>query len=156
MKNIIRICLVVILVYLLNATLYAQGHSVRLEKNRNIQAVGLIHKLNKTRDTLILHSDKKINYLYSVTKEGKAHEFDVYIDSTSFKFPLNKLKKGKHVIVAVQSPKRIVFVVRILKEIPILELEPKSLISKEPILKEPVKVVSTQSTNHRSNNYPLK
>ncbi len=117
MKNLIRICLVVVLVFLLSFTLNAQEQYAKLEKNRNIQAKGLIHKLNKTKDTLILTSDKKINYLYSVNK-NQGRELDFYVDSTSYKLPLNKLAKGKHVLIAVQSPKRIVFVVKILKEIP--------------------------------------
>ena len=83
-----------------------------LKKNRNIQAKNLIHKLNKSKDTLILQSDKKINYLYSINK-NLGRDFDVYVDTTYYELPLNKLPKGKHVLVAVQSPKRIVFVVKI-------------------------------------------
>lgn len=117
MKNVIRIFLIVVLVSLLSYTLKAQVPNVKLEKNRNIQAKDLIHKLNATNDTLILSSDKKINYLYAINKDY-GRDFDIYIDSTYYEFPLNKLPKGRHVLVAVQSPKRIVFVVKILKEIP--------------------------------------
>jgi len=141
LKNFIRILLVIALTFLLSATLQAQSTYAKLEKNRNILAKGLVHKLNKTNDTLILKSKKKIDYLYSVNKNND-RDFDVYINATTFKLPLNKLKKGKHVLVAVQSPKRIVFVVRILNEIP--KLKSRKFISKEPMLSEPVKVVSIQ------------
>ncbi|WP_299111839.1 hypothetical protein [uncultured Winogradskyella sp.] len=127
MKNLIRICLVIILIFLLSFTLNAQEQQpyAKLEKNKNIQAKSLIHKLNATKDTLILQSDKKINYLYSINK-NYGRDFDVYVDTTYYRLPLNKLPKGKHVLVAVQSPKRIVFVVRILKDIPIeIPTEPK-------------------------------
>ncbi|WP_179344034.1 hypothetical protein [Winogradskyella ursingii] len=115
MKNFIRICIIAVLLFLLSFTLQAQENYARLDRNRNIQAKGLIHKLNKTKDTLILQSDKKINYLYSVNKSDE-RTLDAYIDDKSYKLPLNKLKKGKHVLVAVQSPLRIVFVIHILKE----------------------------------------
>ena len=137
MKNLIRICLVIILLFLLGFTLQAQEAYAKLEKNRNIQAKGLIHKLNKTKDTLILQSDKKINYLYSINK-NYGRDFDIYVDTTYFELPLNKLPKGKHVLVAVQSPKRIVFVVRILKDIP--KEEPIKVVSDEIVATEPIKV----------------
>ncbi len=140
MKNVIRICLVLILVFLLSFTLKAQEHYAKLEKNRNIQAKGLVHKLNKTKDTLILQSDKKINYLYSINKDY-GRDFDFYIDTTSYKLPLNKLPVGKHLLVAVQSPKRIVFVVKILKEIP--KTKPSEIIIEDIVATEPVKVVAT-------------
>ncbi len=117
MKNLVRICILIILVCLLSFTLNAQESYAKLEKNKNIQAKGLIHKLNKTKDTLILQSDTKINYLYSINKDF-GRDYDFYVDANYYELPLNKLKKGKHVLVAVQSPKRIVFVVKILKDIP--------------------------------------
>jgi hypothetical protein len=138
MKNLIRICLVIILVILLSFTLHAQEHYAKLEKNRNIQAKGLIHKLNASRDTLILKSDKKINYLYAINKDY-GRDFDVYIDTTSYKLPLNKLSKGKHVFVAVQSPMRMVFVVKILKDIP--KEAPSAIITEDIVATEPVRVV---------------
>ncbi|MFC0605954.1 hypothetical protein [Winogradskyella pulchriflava] len=142
MKNLIRICLVIILIFLLGFTLNAQEQQpyAKLEKNKNIQAKGLIHKLNKTGDTLILQSDKKINYLYSINKDY-GRDFDFYIDTTYYRLPLNKLSKGKHVLVAVQSPKRIVFVVKILRDIP-KELH-KNAISEEVVSTEPTKVALT-------------
>ncbi len=138
MKNLIRICLVIILVILLSFTLHAQEHYAKLEKNRNIQAKGLIHKLNASRDTLILKSDKKINYLYAINKDY-GRDFDVYIDTTSYKLPLNKLSKGKHVFVAVQSPMRMVFVVKILKDIP--KEAPRAITTEDIVVTEPVKIV---------------
>lgn len=141
MKNLLRICLVIILTFLLSFTLQAQEHYAKLEKNRNIRAKGLVHKLNKTRDTLILTSDKKINSLYSINKDY-SRDFEFNIDTTSFKLPLNKLVKGKHVLVAVQSPMRIVFVVRILKDIP-NEEEPVKVVSEELVEIETLKVAIT-------------
>ncbi|GAB4163336.1 MAG: hypothetical protein Tsb0033_23520 [Winogradskyella sp.] len=123
-------------------TLKAQEQYAKLEPNRNIQAKGLIHKLNETKDTLILQSDKKINYLYSINKDY-GRDFDIYIDTTYYKFPLNQLPKGKHVLVAVQSPKRIVFVVKILNEIPIPD--PVELPSKTVVATESKKVVLSEN-----------
>ena len=143
MKNLIRICLVIILLFLLSFTLQAQGHYAKLEKNRNIQAKGLIHELNKTRDTLILTSDKKINYLYSINKDY-SRAFDFNVDTTSYKLPLNKLTKGKHVLVAVQFPMRIVFVIRILKDIPNKE-EPIKIVLEEHVVIEPIKIALSEN-----------
>jgi hypothetical protein len=95
----------------------AQQDFASIEKNINVQAKSLFHDLNKTKDTLLLKSDKKINYAYTINKDYK-REVDYYIDATSFKIPLNELSKGKHLFVVVQSPLRIVFVVRILKDKP--------------------------------------
>ena len=142
MKNLIRICLVVILLLLLSFTLQAQEHYAKLEKNRNIQAKGLIHELNESRDTLILSSNKNINYLYAINKDY-GRDLDVTINATSYKLPLNKLNKGKHVFVAVQSPMRIVFVVKILKDIPVEA--PNAIITEEIVAVEPVKVVHTNN-----------
>lgn len=117
MKNFKRIlCLIALLVsaFLL---LNAQSQYAKIDRNRNIQAEGLFHDLNVTKDTLILQSDKKISYLYSINNDY-GRELDFYIDATSYKLPLNKLSKGKHVFVAVQSPLRIVFVVHVLQDIP--------------------------------------
>ncbi len=138
MKNLLRICIVVVLIFLLSFTLQAQESYAKLEKNRNIQAKELIHELNETKDTLILRSNKKINGLYSINKDY-SRELDFYINDTSFKLPLNKLSVGKHVMVAVQSPKRIVFVIRILKEIP--EIEPIKLTTKDIIATESEKAL---------------
>ena len=128
MKNLIRICVIVILLFLLGFTLQAQESYAKLEKNRNIQAKGLIHQLNTTKDTLILKSDKIINSLYTIN-QNYSRELDFEIDSTAYKLPLNKLSKGKHVVVARQSPMQIVFVVKILKDIP--KETPEELLTKD-------------------------
>ena len=141
MKNLIRIFLIVILIFLLSFTLKAQER-VKLEKNRNIQAKNLIHKLNETKDTLILQSDQKINYLYSINKDY-GRDFEINVDTTYFEFPLNKLPQGKHVLVAVQSPKRIVFVVKVFEEIP--NPEPVKLVQNESVATEPKGVVTSKS-----------
>ena len=115
MKNVIRICIVIILTLLLSSTLKAQNHFAQLEKNNNTQAKGLIHHLNKTNDTLILKSDKIIYSFYTMSDEDN-QEFDIEVYDTTFKFPLNRLSKGRHVLVAKQSPTLIVFAVNILKD----------------------------------------
>ncbi|MCA0151610.1 hypothetical protein [Winogradskyella vincentii] len=143
MKNLIRICIVVVLVFLLSFTLQAQENYVKLEKNRNIQAKNLIHELNSTKDTLLLRSNKKINSLYSINKDY-SRELDFYINDTIYKLPLHKLSVGKHVMVAVQSPKRFVFVIKILKEIP--KPEPVNLITEKRIVAtEPAKTISVNN-----------
>jgi len=96
---------------------FSQNGLAIIRKNKNITASGLYHDLNKSNDTLILKSDKKINYLYTANKT-KEKEVNVRVDSNSYKLPLNKLKKGRNVLVAIQSPLRIVFVVNILEEYP--------------------------------------
>lgn len=143
LKNLIRICLIIILLILANFTLQAQDDFAQLEKNWNIQAQGLIHELNSSKDTLILKSDKIINSLYAINKEY-GRELDFRIDANEFKLPLNKLSKGKHVMVAVQSPVRIVFVVKISNNNP--KQEPDQVISKTMVAIEP------KSTGIKDNN----
>ena len=123
-------------------TLQAQESYAKLEKNRNIQAKGLIHKLNTTKDTLILKSDKIINSLYTINQSYN-RELDFEIDSTDYKLPLNKLSKGKHVFVARQSPMQIVFVVQILKDIP-KEKEDETF-SEAIVAIEPLKIVQASN-----------
>lgn len=94
----------------------AQEPAAIIEKNVNVTANAVFHDLNSTRDTLILKSDKKINYLYTINHNDYSREVDFYIGDTEFKLPLNKLTPGKHVVVVVQSPLRIVFVVKVLKD----------------------------------------
>lgn len=104
----------------------AQEPAAIIEKNVNIAAKAVYHDLNSTRDTLILKSDKKINYFYTINHDY-SREIDFYIGKTEYKLPLNKLSKGKHVVVVVQSPLRIVFVVKILND---LNPEIEAVISK--------------------------
>lgn len=95
--------------------LQAQNHFAVLEKNVNTRAKGLTHKLNATKDTLLLESKTIINKVYAVNMNYK-REVDINVRNTSAKIPLTDLSKGKHVFVAVQSPMRIVFVVKILRD----------------------------------------
>ncbi|MCC1484109.1 hypothetical protein [Winogradskyella immobilis] len=117
MKNFTRI-LIVFLLTLTCCNVFSQTEYARLDKNKNPQVEGFYHNLNKTKDTLILKSDRKINYLYSIDK-SQNKDLNLLVDAKTYKLPLNKLGKGKHVFVAIQSPLRIVFVVHMLEEIPI-------------------------------------
>ena len=99
---------------MLGFTLDAQERIIKLEPNRNIQAKGLKHLLNITKDTLILQSEKQINQLYSINKDF-SREIDIPINALVYKLPLAEFSEGKHVFVAVQSPVKIVFVITISK-----------------------------------------
>ena len=100
---------------LLSYEAQAQDDFAKLEKNVNIRAKGLIQKLNSTKDTLILRSDSLIRQVYSVSTDYK-REIDMKVNAKFIEIPLNDLSKGKHVFVAVQSPIRIVFVVKVLRD----------------------------------------
>ncbi|SDH99487.1 hypothetical protein [Winogradskyella thalassocola] len=141
MKNLIRIGLVIILIFLLSFTLQAQEPFAKLEKNRNVQAKSLIHELNTTKDTLILKSENIITSLYTINQEY-ARELDFKIDSIAYKLPLNKLSKGKHVFVARQSQIKIVFVVKILRDAS--KADPDDLLTSNlvGIEETPVKITS--------------
>ena len=112
--------------------LQAQNEFAVLEKNVNVRAKGLIQKLNATKDTLLLESKSLINKVYSVNMNYK-REVDLNVRDTSVKIPLKELSQGKHVFVAVQSPVRIVFVVKILRDNSVLLAmeEDQLLIKKE-------------------------
>jgi len=105
--------------------------SAKITKNVNIQASGLYHDLNTTKDTLILRSDKKINYLYTANNDGK-RDVNLRVDSNFYKLPLNQLDAGRNVFVAVQSPLKIVFVVDILKNISTLSKASKRSSKRRP------------------------
>lgn len=110
--------------------LQAQNPFAILEKNINIRAKGLSQKLNKTKDTLILESNTLIQKVYAVNMDYK-REVDLAVRDKTVKIPLKKLSKGKHVFVAVQSPVRIVFVVKILRDNSVLlAMEEDKLVSK--------------------------
>jgi hypothetical protein len=102
---------------LLFQDLYAQERFVTIERNVNYRASSLFHGLNKTRDTLLLKSDKKIDYVYSINKHNK-REVDYNINSKFFKVPLQNLSLGKHVFSVIQAPLLIVFVVHVFKDSP--------------------------------------
>lgn len=99
----------------LNANAQLQNDFAKLEKNVNVRAKGLVHKLNKTKDTLILKSESLINKVYSVSKTYE-REIDMVVNEKLVKIPLNTLSRGKHVFVTVQSPIRIVFVVKVFRD----------------------------------------
>jgi hypothetical protein len=110
--------------------LQAQNPFAILEKNINIRAKGLSQKLNKTKDTLILESNTLIQKVYAVNMDYK-REVDLSVRDKVVKIPLKKLSKGKHVFVAVQSPVRIVFVIKILRDNSVLlAMEEDKLVSK--------------------------
>ncbi|MCK8480103.1 hypothetical protein [Psychroserpens algicola] len=114
----------------LNHSAQAQNDFAKLEKNVNVRAKGLIHKLNTTKDTLILKSKSLINKVYSVSMDYK-REVDLTVNKKAIKIPLNTLSKGKHVFVAVQTPIRIVFVIKVLRDNDILlTVEEEDLIAK--------------------------
>ena len=100
---------------LCSGNLYAQEAFAKLERNVNVRAQGLTHYLNTSKDTLILKSDSIINKLYTINMKYQ-RELDMSINQNTVEIPLNKLSKGRHVVVAVQSPIRIVFVVQILQD----------------------------------------
>ncbi|WCO00815.1 hypothetical protein [Psychroserpens ponticola] len=110
--------------------LQAQNDFAILEKNVNIRAKNLTQKLNITKDTLLLKSNTLINKVYAVNMNYK-REVNLTVREKSVKIPLKKLSKGKHVFVAVQSPVRIVFVVKILRDNSVLlALEEDKMLSK--------------------------
>lgn len=96
--------------------LLAQEDFATIEKNVNVDASHLFHDLNKTKDTLLLKSDEKITYVYSINKDHK-REINYYSGKQTFKVPLTNLSKGRHVFVVGLSPLKIVFVIRIFGKI---------------------------------------
>ncbi|MDO1501244.1 hypothetical protein Q2T40_14000 [Winogradskyella maritima] len=148
MKKITLIVTVVIATTI-TSPLFAQVNFAKIDKNRNVQASGLYHDLNKTKDTLVLKSDRKINYVYALNG-GTSPAKEYYIDKPSYKIALNQFKKGKHVFVAVQQPLQIVFVVYVLKDIPILTTEVRTNTS-NPVLahQDNPKTLSPDDSNRR-------
>ena len=99
--------------------LQAQNDFALLEKNVNIRAKALSHKLNATKDTLVLISTKRIRAVYAVNMTYQ-REIDLAVNNTSINVPLTHLSKGKHVFVVEQETMRIVFVIKILRDNEIL------------------------------------
>jgi hypothetical protein len=129
MKSVYVIVFFVLITSLFNK-LQAQNEFAILEKNVNVRAKGLIQKLNATKDTLVLESNALINKVYAVNMNYK-REIDLAVSDKTVKIPLKQLSKGKHVFVAVQSPIRIVFVVKILRDNSVLlAMENDNLASK--------------------------
>ena len=114
---------------LFSNTVSAQTPFATLKKNVNVQAKGLYHELNATKDTLLLESDKKINYVYSINQNVK-RELSFTVNANEFQVPLKDLSRGRHVFVVVQSPLRIVFVVNVLKDgLAVVSTEEKNLVA---------------------------
>lgn len=111
MKTILSVILIGLFTSI-TALSQAQNEFAILEKNSNERAKGLIHKLNTTKDTLILSSDKLISKVYSVDKNQK-RAIDQTYNLYDIEIPLTGLSRGKHIFVTVQGKRRIVFVVRI-------------------------------------------
>ena len=65
MKYFPRLIFTVLIVGLTNSA-FSQNGVATIRKNTNVIASGLYHDLNKTNDTLILKSDKKINFIRAV------------------------------------------------------------------------------------------
>lgn len=95
-----------------NFAMAQSSHIGLIEKNANLSASNINHDLNKTKDTLLLQSDKLITNVYSINTEYK-REVDVYLNKNEFSLPLTELSQGKHVLVVSQSSKKIVFVLHI-------------------------------------------
>lgn len=128
MKSVYVIVFFVLITSLFNR-LQAQNEFAILEKNVNVRAKGLIQKLNATKDTLLLESNTLINKVYAVNMNYK-REIDLAVSEKTVKIPLKQLSKGKHVFVAVQSPVRIVFVIKILRDNSVLlAMEDDKLVS---------------------------
>lgn len=98
--------------FLVQQAVFSQTSYAKIEKNLNVRAKNLYHDLNTSKDTLILKSDKKINYVYSINRAVK-RELSYTVNAKDFKVPLRELSVGKHVFVVVQSPVRIVFVIKV-------------------------------------------
>jgi hypothetical protein len=115
MKKTLVLLIIIACSNLLCTSVQAQEKFALIEKNVNVSASNLYHNLNKTKDTLILSGDKNIRYVYSINKLYK-RETNQLINANSAKIPLTHLTKGKHVFVVEQTPLKIVFVIKVLKD----------------------------------------
>lgn len=95
--------------------IYAQNPFAVLEKNKNSAVKNLSHELNTSKDTLLLKSNTRIDRVYSINKDIK-REIDTIIFADNYNVPLVNLTKGKHVFVVEQNRKKIVFVIRVLRD----------------------------------------
>lgn len=107
-----RTALITFLFSLWIQSFIAQEDYATLRKNFNVSAKDLLHDLCETKDTLILKSDKKIDYIYTINSQSK-RELDTYVYENSLKIPLNRFTKGRHVFVVEQNKMNIVFAVQI-------------------------------------------
>jgi len=114
---------------LISETLSAQvAPLTTLIKNNNIRAKSLEHELNNSNDTLILKSETKISYVYSINRKYQ-REVDNSLDTNEFRIPLDSLSKGKHVIVVGHSKMKIVFVLWVREEPSVPKFDRKALIT---------------------------
>lgn len=118
--------LLIICLLLSISTTFAQTSYAKIEKNYNVRASSLTHELNTTKDTLYLKSVSKITQVYSINSKYK-REIDVYLNTNNYKLPLNNLTVGKHLLVVGESPKKIVFVIRIFESKDLVSLEKTKL-----------------------------
>lgn len=116
MKKTLLVLIIIACSDLLSTSVYAQEKFASIEKNVNNSANNLFHDLNKTKDTLILSGNKNIRYVYSINKLYK-RETNQLINANSAKIPLTHLTKGKHVFVVEQTPLKIVFVIKVLRDL---------------------------------------
>ena len=96
--------------------LFSQKRKVTLRKNKNIQANKLKHFLNDAKDSLVLESSEKIDYIYTISRQYK-REVNAYIFSKSYTLDTNRLSAGKHVVVVGQNGMKIVFVLYIAQDL---------------------------------------
>ena len=88
----------------------AQTKLITLEKNTNVLAKDLVHTLNKTKDSLLLRSNQKIHYIYSINSRNQK-EIDQFVEAYEAMIPLTNLSSGKHVIAVSLLQRKILFVV---------------------------------------------
>ena len=125
MKRIFTTLIIVCLSGIINQV-FAQTSYAEIEKNYNLRANSLSHELNVTKDTLLLKSERSITHVYSINSQYK-REVDVYLDTNTYRLPLTSLSVGKHLLVVGESPKKIVFVIRIMESEDIISLEKTTL-----------------------------
>lgn len=95
---------------------WSQEDFASLIKNINYRAQILDHRLNDTKDTLILSSPQRIHRLYTVVSaSGKINE---EVNDFNYRFPLKSLEKGKYLMVAQLPGLKIVFEVNVLQRQP--------------------------------------
>ena len=96
-----------------NTTILAQDDFATLRRNINYRARLLDHKLNKTKDTLILNCPQRMYRIYSVgSSKVRINE---KIDDFTYKLPLKNYKIGKYLMVTQLNGLKIVFELNILK-----------------------------------------
>ena len=90
----------------------AQKKLAIIEKNTNVLAKELIHKLNTSQDTILLRSKEKMHYIYSINNQD-VREINQFVESRELSIPVDKLSQGKHLFVVSYLQRKIVFVVRV-------------------------------------------